>query len=220
MATPVQAKMQTRTRVKICGITRPEDAMAAAQLGVDAIGLVFYTKSPRHVELAQARQICQALPAFVTSVALFLNPEPVQVQQVVDELSIDLLQFHGTESAEFCASFSRPYIKALGIEGEHQLQPLVGEYNQARGLLLDSHLHGAAGGTGKTFDWSLIPAELREKIILAGGLNADNVAQAIAQVRPYGVDLSSGVEASPGIKDIQLMTRLMQQVKRVDCEYE
>ncbi len=212
--------MQTRTRVKICGITRADDAIAAARLGVDAIGLVFYAKSPRHVELAQARQICQALPAFVTSVALFLNPERAQVQQVIDELNIDLLQFHGRESAEFCASFSRPYIKVLGIEGEHQLQQLVGEHNLARGVLLDSHVHGAAGGTGKTFDWALIPAELREKIILAGGLNADNVARAIAQIRPYGVDLSSGVEASPGIKDIHLMTRLMQQIKRVDCEYE
>lgn len=214
------SEIQTRTRVKICGITRPDDAIAAARLGVDAIGLVFYAKSPRHVELAQARQICQSLPAFVTSVALFLNPEQAQVQQVIDELNIDLLQFHGTESAEFCASFARPYIKALGVEGEHHLLQLVGEYSQAHGVLLDSHVQGAAGGTGKTFDWSLIPAALREKIILAGGLNADNVARAIAQVRPYGVDLSSGVEASPGIKDIQLMTRLMQQIKRVDCEYE
>ena len=212
--------MQTRTRVKICGITRLDDAKAAAQLGVDAIGLVFYAKSPRHLQLAQARQICQALPAFVTTVALFLNPRQDQVEQVINELDIDLLQFHGSESAEFCASFSRPYIKALGVEGEHQLQQLVGEYSQARGVLLDSHVQGAAGGTGKAFNWSLIPAALREKIILAGGLNADNVARAIAQVRPYGIDLSSGVETSPGIKDIQLMTRLMQQVKRVDCEYE
>jgi len=208
----------TRTRVKICGICRVEDALAAAQLGVDAIGLVFYERSPRHLSLQRAREICRALPAFVSTVALFLNPQKKQVEAVLDGLDIDLLQFHGTESAEFCESFSRPYIKALGIKGEQHIEALLAPYASARGILLDSHRQGEAGGTGEAFDWREIPHALRGQIILAGGLNPDNVAQAIQQAEPWAIDLSSGVESSPGIKDIELMTRLMAEVRRIDCE--
>jgi len=215
---PLVASLNSRTRVKICGITRPEDAINAAQLGVDAIGMVFYSKSPRNIDVAQARAICDALPGFVTTVALFLNPEQSMVNRVISDVGVDLLQFHGTESASFCESFDRPYIKALGISGEDNIVEQVKSYSTARSVLLDSHVKGAAGGTGETFDWLSVPEELRQQIILAGGLNPENVAQAIEQVRPYAVDLSSGVESAPGIKDINLMTRLMQQVKRVDCE--
>lgn len=210
--------LKPRTRVKICGITRPEDAVAAAQLGVDAIGLVFYAKSPRNLEVAQAQAICAVLPGFVSTVALFLNPHESLVNEVVAKVGVDLLQFHGTETATFCESFNRPYIKALGVSGEDDVAELVSTYPSARSMLLDSHAQGAAGGTGETFDWLSIPQQIRQQIILAGGLKPDNVAQAIQQVRPYAIDLSSGVESAPGIKDINLMTRLMQQVRRVDCE--
>ena len=211
--------MNPRTRVKICGITRVEDGLQAARLGVDAIGLVFYENSSRHVSLSRAAQICAALPAFVTTVALFLNAEADRVNQVLEALPVDLIQFHGNESADFCAAFSRPYIKALGTDGEQDLLARAGDYADARGILLDSHASGAAGGTGHAFDWSRIPEAMRRNIILAGGLKPDNVADAIRAVRPYGVDLSSGVEAQPGIKDTVLMTQLMNEVKRVDCEH-
>ena len=214
----LNAALKPRTRVKICGITRVEDAVIAASLGVDAIGLVFYAKSSRNVSVKQARAICDALPGFVTTVALFLNPDDSLVKQVVSEVGIDLLQFHGTETASFCESFAKPYVKALGVSGENNLVELMGLYASARSVLLDSHVHGAAGGTGETFDWLSIPEQLRQKVILAGGLKPDNVAQAIQQIRPYAVDLSSGVESAPGVKDINLMTSLMQEIKRVDCE--
>jgi len=198
-------------------MTRPEDAVQAANMGVDALGLVFYAKSPRNIELQQAQDICQALPGFVTTVALFLNPQASLVNQVLDNVNIDCLQFHGTETAEFCESFNKPYIKALGIQGVDDIEALVEEYASARSVLLDSHGAGKAGGTGETFDWAAIPPKLRRKIVLAGGLTPNNVAEAIEQVRPYGVDLSSGVESAPGIKDKELMMRLMKEIKRVDC---
>ena len=208
--------MAARTRVKICGITRVADAEAAVAAGADAIGLVFYARSPRFVDLETARRISQSLPAFVTSVALFLNPEEDQVQQVLDLVPIDLLQFHGTEPVEFCEAFGRPWIKAIGIEGTDELEQRCQDYVAARGILLDSHASGAAGGTGKTFNWDRIPASLKNRIILAGGLTPDNIAEAIETVRPYAVDLSSGVESAPGIKDAALIAQLMQEVQRVD----
>ncbi|RDH84848.1 MAG: phosphoribosylanthranilate isomerase [endosymbiont of Galathealinum brachiosum] len=209
--------MHLRTRVKICGITRSEDAIEAARLGVDALGMVFYAKSSRNINSTQAKAICRVLPGFVTPVALFLNPEESLVRQVLAEVDIDCLQFHGNESVEFCESFGKPYIKALGIEGVEDIEALFDQYSSARSVLLDSHGAGEAGGTGESFDWSTIPENLRQKIILAGGLKPDNVADAINQVRPYAVDLSSGVESAPGIKDSDLMMRLMKEVKRVDC---
>lgn len=208
--------MAARTRVKICGITREKDAEAAVTAGADAIGLVFYAKSPRFVDLEKARRICESLPAFVTSVALFLDPDADQVEAVLDQVPVDLLQFHGSESAAFCDAFNRPWIKAIGIEGEQDLEQRCQDYGLARGILLDSHVMGAAGGTGQTFNWDRIPASLKNRIILAGGLKPDNIAAAIQAVRPYAVDLSSGVESSPGIKDAGLIAQLMQEVQRVD----
>ncbi len=212
--------MTLRTRVKICGITRPQDAVTAAQLGVDAIGLVFYARSPRHVSIEQAQAICKTLPAFVSVVSLFLNPEADLVKQVITQVPIDLIQFHGTETADFCRAFDRPYIKAVGMADQIDLQTRMETYPDARGLLLDSYVTGAAGGTGESFDWESIPEHFRRNIILAGGLGPHNIADAILKVRPYAVDLSSGVESAPGIKDAQLMTQLMNEVKRVDCEHE
>jgi len=209
--------MTSRTRVKICGMTRAEDALEAARLGVDALGFVFYAKSPRNVDIEQAQAIIRLLPGFVTTVALFLNPQESLVKQVVAETDIDCLQFHGTESAAFCESANKPYIKALGIDGVENMSALCEEYTSAQNILLDSHGAGKVGGTGATFDWNTIPETLRSHIILAGGISPDNVADAIQQVRPYAVDLSSSVESVPGIKDKILMTRLMNEVKRVDC---
>jgi len=210
--------LNPRTRVKICGITRIDDGIAAAMLGVDALGFVFYAKSPRNIDIKQAQAICNELPGFVTTVALFLNPDVSLVEKVLEEVNIDLLQFHGTESAGFCESFGKPYIKALGIEGAEDIEALFDQYASARSVLLDSHGAGKAGGSGEVFDWSAIPEKIRSKIILAGGLAPDNVAEAIQQVRPYAVDLSSGVEFAPGKKDSKLMARLMSEVMRVDCE--
>jgi len=212
------APFKPRTRVKICGITRLEDALAAAELGVDALGLVFYAKSPRNISAHAAQAICAQLPAFVSTVGLFLNPDKALVERVLHEVDIDVLQFHGSESAEFCASFAKPYIKALGVKGVDDVAARVKPYGGARSILLDSHKTGEAGGTGEAFDWSAIPVEMRGRIILAGGLNAENVAQAIAQVGPWAVDLSSGVEASPGVKDNDLMIQLMQQIRQVNGE--
>lgn len=210
--------MNHRTRVKICGITRVEDGLAAARLGVDAIGLVFYEKSPRNIEIEQAREIIGALPAFVTTVALFMNPERSEVERVLEKCPVDLLQFHGAESVEFCESYGRPYIKALGMANGAPLEGHAAVYTSARGILLDSHAGATAGGTGETFDWENIPRAYRESIILAGGLKPANVADAIRQVSPYGVDLSSGVESAPGIKDAGLMQQLMNEIRRIDCE--
>ena len=210
--------MNPRTRVKICGITRPEDGVAAALLGVDAIGLVFYANSPRCVDIETARAVCAGLPGFVTVVSLFLNPDTALVSQVLAEVPVDLIQFHGAEPAAFCRSFNRPYIKALGMADQLDLATKAAPYQDARGLLLDSHAMGDAGGTGQAFDWDTIPPEFRHRIILAGGLKADNIAAAIRAVRPYAVDLSSGVESAPGIKDVVRMAQLMNEVKRVDCE--
>lgn len=210
------------TRVKICGITLPEDALHAANEGADAIGLVFYDKSPRYVTTEQAAEICKTLPAFVTSVALFKDEEADTIRQVLEQLSIDLLQFHGSESAEFCRQFGKPYIKALGMEGEENnkdnVSRLAEAYFDARGLLLDSHAPGAAGGTGESFDWNTIPQNLPQPVILAGGIDIDNVAEAIRTVKPYGVDVSSGLESEKGIKDAELVTAFMNKVRNVNGE--
>ena len=214
------------TRVKICGITRPEDALHAADEGVDAIGLVFYDKSPRYVTAEQAAEVCKVLPAFVTAVALFKDEAADTIRQVLEQVPIDLLQFHGSESAEFCRQFGKPYIKALGMdmgmdvgmEGDNNVSRLADAYFDARGLLLDSHAPGAAGGTGESFDWNTIPQDLPKPLILAGGLDADNVAEAIRAVKPYAVDVSSGVESEKGIKDARKITAFMNKVREVNGE--
>jgi phosphoribosylanthranilate isomerase len=203
-----------RTRVKICGITRPEDGVMAARLGADAIGLVFYARSPRAVSLIQAQAVVAALPPFVTTVALFVDPQPDEVKTVVVAVAPDLLQFHGDESPEFCDQFARPWIKAVAMREGLDLAAVMQQYRHGQGVLLDTYRPGLPGGTGETFDWDAIPAELAERIILAGGLNPANVAAAIAKVRPYAVDVSGGVEASKGIKDAALMAAFL---KNASC---
>ena len=204
--------MTTRTRVKICGITAVEDAKHVVQSGADAIGLVFYPPSPRHVELRQAADIARSIPAFVTRTALFVNPDPAHVNEVLSQVAIDLLQFHGDESPEFCQQFGRPYIKAIRMRSGIDLKRVCEEYQQASGLLLDAYVPGVPGGTGEAFNWSMIPDNLALPVILAGGLNADNVKSAIEVARPYAVDVSGGVEQSKGVKSPVKVKTFMQRV--------
>lgn len=188
-------------RCKICGITRVEDALAAVEAGADAIGLVFYAKSPRAVTVPQAQAILAALPPFVTTVGLFVDSARSELDAILDVLPLDLLQFHGDESPSACEGFGRPYIKALRVRPGEDIAARIGLYGSAAGVLLDTFVPGVPGGTGEAFDWSLVPHGLRMPIILAGGLTPENVRAAIEQVRPYAVDVSGGVEASKGLKD-------------------
>ncbi len=193
----------TAVRVKICGITRVEDALAAAAAGADAIGLVFYAKSPRAVDIEQAREILAALPPFVTTVGLFVDAERSELERILASVPLDLLQFHGDESVQQCEAFGRPYIKALRVKAGDGIAAQVARYPSAQGILLDAYVEGVPGGTGEAFDWSLIPQALSKPLILAGGLRPDNVAEAVSRVRPYAVDVSGGVEASKGVKDVE-----------------
>jgi phosphoribosylanthranilate isomerase len=202
-------------RSKICGITRIEDALIAAEAGADAIGLVFYAKSPRAVSIQQARDIVAALPAFVTTVGLFVNASREELNDVLAGVALDLLQFHGDESPAECESYQRPYIKALRVKPGDDIAQLAAPYAKARGILLDTYVPGVPGGTGAAFDWSLVPSGLLQPVILAGGLSAANVQAAIEQVRPYAVDVSGGVEAGKGIKDAAKIRAFMQAVGRV-----
>lgn len=190
-----------RTRVKICGITRPEDARAAAQWGADAVGLVFYAPSPRNVGLDQARAICAALPPFVTVVGLFVDPTRDQVETVLRGCSLNLLQFHGNETPDLCRGFGLPYIKAARVRPGADLVQYLTPYQAAQGWLLDAFHDQLYGGSGESFDWTLIPRDLARPVILSGGLTPDNVGAAVRQVRPWAVDVSSGVETAKGIKD-------------------
>ncbi|WP_024302202.1 phosphoribosylanthranilate isomerase [Pseudogulbenkiania sp. MAI-1] len=200
-------------RIKICGITRPEDGVEAARLGADAIGLVFYEKSPRNVSIEQAREIVRALPPFVSVVALFVNPDAAFVHSVLDACPVDVLQFHGEESPEFCRSFSRPYLKAVRVRPGVDLLEWAAAYHDARGLLADAFVEGAHGGTGAVFDWTLLPPALPLPLILSGGLTPDNVQEAVAKVHPAAVDVSSGVESSKGIKDAARMAAFISGAK-------
>jgi len=188
-------------RSKICGITRVDDALTAAKAGADAIGLVFYAKSPRAVDVRQAREIVAALPPFVTTVGLFVNASRCEINEILDAVPLDMLQFHGDETPAQCEGFHRPWFKALRVGNGEDIEAEVARYANASGILLDTFVAGVPGGTGERFDWSLIPAALAKPLILAGGLTTENVQQAIAQVRPYAVDVSGGVEASKGVKD-------------------
>ncbi|WP_313407685.1 phosphoribosylanthranilate isomerase [Stutzerimonas kunmingensis] len=188
-------------RSKICGITCVDDALTAAKAGADAIGLVFYAKSPRAVDVRQAREIVAALPPFVTTVGLFVNASRCEINEILDAVPLDMLQFHGDETPTQCEGFHRPWFKALRVGNGEDIEAQVARYANASGILLDTFVAGVPGGTGERFDWSLIPAALAKPLILAGGLTAENVQQAIAQVRPYAVDVSGGVEASKGVKD-------------------
>lgn len=200
-------------RSKICGITRIEDALLAVDAGADAIGLVFYAKSPRAVTAQQARAIIAQLPPFVTTVGLFVDVSRCELNEILELVPLDLLQFHGDESPADCDGFQRPYIKALRVKPGDDIAAQVGRYQNASGVLLDTYVPGIPGGTGEAFDWSLVPQGLAKPIILAGGLHAGNVAAAIAQVRPYAVDVSGGVEAQKGIKDAEKIRAFMQAVK-------
>ncbi|MDK2776427.1 MAG: phosphoribosylanthranilate isomerase [Pseudomonadota bacterium] len=208
--------VQFRTRTKICGLTRAGDAHAAVQAGADAVGLVFYPPSPRAVDVAQARAVIAAVPAFVTVTALFVNPSADEVQKVLDSVRIDLIQFHGDEEDDFCSQFNRPYIKAVRVRQASDVVASCVRFPGALAILLDSYKPGVPGGTGESFDWSLVPAEFSKPIILAGGLNPGNVAQAIRQVRPFAVDVSGGVEASKGIKDHGKVNEFIKEVFRAD----
>ncbi len=204
-----------RTRVKICGISGCEDAKLVVDAGVDAVGLVFYEKSPRFVSFEVAAEISQVIPAFVSRVALFKDAEQAMIESVLERVEIDLIQFHGSETADYCEQFNRPYIKALGMKGaEHDVSYLlanVEKYQSAKALLLDGHAPGEAGGSGESFDWASIAA-VDKPIVLAGGLTPDNVKQAIDLAQPFAVDVSSGVESSPGIKDKDKVAAFMKQV--------
>ncbi|MFH1494934.1 MAG: phosphoribosylanthranilate isomerase [Pseudomonadota bacterium] len=202
------------TRSKICGITRAEDGVVAAQHGADAIGLVFYPPSPRYVTLAQATAIVAALPPFITTVGLFVNPDATEVEAVLGELRLDLLQFHGDETPEFCASFGVPYLKAVRVKPGVDLIQYAIRFRGAKGLLLDAFVEGKAGGTGESFDWGLIPDGLPLPVILSGGLGPANVKAAIERVKPWAVDVSSGVEASKGIKDAARIAAFMREVRK------
>ncbi len=205
-----QRPVLVRTRIKICGITRLEDGLAAANAGADAIGLVLYDKSTRAVDVAKASVISAALPPFVTRVGLFVNAEPAFVNAVLGSVALDLLQFHGDETEEYCRGFARPYLKALRMKPGLDLAAAIQAFGSAHGILLDAWHEQQFGGTGTAFDWSLLgPSVQRERVVLAGGLHPGNVAEAVRQVRPWAVDVSSGVESAPGIKSAQLIEQFV-----------
>jgi phosphoribosylanthranilate isomerase len=205
------------TRIKCCGMARLEDALLAARLGADAIGLVFSARSRRRVTPAQAQGIARALPPFVTTVALFMDDDEAYVGEVIAAVQPDLLQFHGGESDAWCASFGRPFIKAIAMGDEGQRARAWLAYPHAVALLLDGHASGEAGGSGKAFDWSRIPSDLKQPLVLAGGLGPHNVARAIDIARPWAVDVASGIEASPGIKDPGKLAAFIQAVRAADA---
>ena len=201
------------TRVKICGITAIEDGLHAAHAGADAIGLVFYAKSPRYVEAAIAAAIVRALPPFVTVVGLFVDALEDYVRAVLERVPLDLLQFHGNESPTYCGRYGRPYLKAVRVMEDTDLLQCAADYAAAQALLLDAYVPGVPGGTGERFDWTRIPAALAKSIVLSGGLTPDNVREAIGQVHPWAVDVSSGVEASPGRKDPAKVSLFIERAK-------
>ncbi|WP_269619096.1 phosphoribosylanthranilate isomerase [Zhongshania sp. BJYM1] len=205
-----------RTRVKICGITRAEDALAAIDAGADALGFVFYPKSPRALKGEQAAKIISILPPFVSKVGLFVNAEEAEIREILASCSLDLLQFHGDESPEFCESFSMPYMKALRMSDDVDVRASTRTYASASALLLDSFKPGVPGGTGESFDWDRIPKDLDIPVVLAGGLNPENAMKAIAACQPFALDVSGGVEQSPGIKCVQRMTRFIDAVSKAD----
>jgi phosphoribosylanthranilate isomerase len=200
-------------RVKICGITRSEDLHAACNAGADALGFVFHAKSPRCLAVEQAAALMAQLPPFVQSVGLFVDAEPAFIEAVLKAVPLDLLQFHGNETPAQCRSFGSPYLKAVRMREGTDLVEYCADFHDARALLLDAYVPGVPGGTGERFDWGLIPADLPKAIVLSGGLNPDNVALAVKTVRPWAVDVSSGVEAAPGIKDAAKVAAFIAQAK-------
>ena len=204
------------TAVKICGITRPEDALAAARAGAHAIGLVFYEPSPRHVTPGRAAEIIRVVPPFVTTVGLFVNATAEQVHATLAEAPVGLLQFHGDETPEFCRQFKRPYVRAVRVRVGVDLLQYARDFHDAKALLLDAYVEGLHGGSGAAFDWSLIPRGLPLPVILSGGLTPENVMEAVRRVRPSAVDVSSGVESAKGIKDAQKIAAFIKGVRSGD----
>ncbi|MFY9261348.1 MAG: phosphoribosylanthranilate isomerase [Gallionella sp.] len=202
------------TRIKICGITRVADLINVAHAGADAIGLVFYPPSPRNVNIQQAVELLAHLPPFITVVGLFVNASADTVRAVMAQVNLDVLQFHGDESPDYCTQFGKPYLKAIRVKAGVDLPQCAARYASAQGLLLDAYVEGIHGGTGASFDWALIPKDLPLPVILSGGLDPQNVAAAIQQVQPYAVDVSSGVEAAKGIKDAGKVAGFIREVKQ------
>ncbi|MCH8551369.1 MAG: phosphoribosylanthranilate isomerase [Natronospirillum sp.] len=210
----------SRTRIKLCGLTAPEQVMLAAELGADAIGLVFYGPSPRYIETEAASRLAASCPPFLSLTGLFVNPAVAEVEAVLDKVPLDCLQFHGDESDDFCRQFRRPWIKAVRMRPEMNVEQVLTQWPGARGLLLDAWHPEHPGGTGLTFDWRLIPDAWRHRIILAGGLTPDNVGNAIQQVSPWGVDVSGGIEAGKGKKDSALMAAFVAAVREEDNRHD
>ena len=204
------------TAVKICGITREIDALAAARAGVHALGFVFYAPSPRYVSAERAAALMRVVPPFVTSVGLFVNAPAEEVARVQKIAPVNLLQFHGDETPEYCAHFGVPYMKAVRVKPGLDLLQYAARFSHAKALLLDAFVDGVQGGTGQTFDWSMIPDNLPLPVVLSGGLTPGNVTAAIKAVRPWAVDVSSGVEESKGIKDAAKISAFMTGVRNAD----
>lgn len=205
--------VKSRVRVKICGLTRTSDAIEIARAGADAIGLVFYPESPRFVTPEKAREIARSAGPFVTVTALFVDADVPFIQSVIENVQPDLLQFHGGESPRFCEQFNRPYLKALRVRPGLNIESEINRYDSARGILLDTYRKGVPGGTGEVFDWDCVPQNPAVPIVLAGGLSPNNVRQAIEKVNPYGVDVSGGVESSPGCKDLTKVAEFIHEVQ-------
>jgi phosphoribosylanthranilate isomerase len=209
----VAGSSRARVRVKFCGITRAQDALHAAQLGADAIGLIFYPPSPRAVGIARAQELMSVIPAMLTTVGVFVNPQPDELAALLEQVPLDLVQFHGDESPALCRRSPRPWMKAVSMREGVDVRAAATRYAGARGLLLDTFRADRKGGTGQTFDWQLIPDDLGVPIVLAGGLDASNVAAAIRAVAPHAVDANGGVESAPGIKDHTKMEAFMQEIQ-------
>jgi len=204
------------TRIKICGITRQVDAEACVDLGADAIGLVFAPGSPRRLDLNMARAVAACVPAGLSRVGVFRDNPPEEIECTLDHVALDLLQFHGSESAAECARWNMPWLKAIGMAGDRPVPDVIAEYPDAAGYLLDAHEPGGAGGRGERFDWSRFPVGAGRPLFLAGGLTPDNVYEAVRRTRPFAVDVSSGVESAPGIKDARLIEKFVEEVRRAN----
>jgi phosphoribosylanthranilate isomerase len=209
--------MMNRTRIKICGIREPGHARIAAGEGADAIGLVFYPPSPRFVTADVAAKVAAVLPPFVAAVGLFVDASEAEIRRVLAEVPLDLLQFQGEEPPDFCARFGKPWVRAVRMEEGTDLLEYARRFSSAKALLLDAHSPGTPGGTGLTFDWKVIPADFPMPVILSGGLDATNVGRAVREVRPWAVDVSSGVESSRGVKDPRKIIEFIRSVRREDA---
>ena len=208
--------MSVRTRIKICGLTREADVDAAVEAGADAVGFVLYERSPRHVGVERAAELARRLPPFVTPVTLFVNAAPALIASAVAAIPNLLLQFHGDETPADCSAGGRPFLRAARMAGDFDLLDFAAQFPLAQGLLLDAHVDGYGGG-GKVFDWSLIPRNVRSPVVLSGGLHAGNVIEGILRVRPWAVDVSSGVESAKGIKDAEAIRRFCDAVREADA---